>query len=310
VLECDVGLAQRGALAFDLARTVERWAEHRRRFDELVQTEARFLRQAQATVVLGDVPPLGFAAAAEAGVPSVAVANFSWDWIYRHFAERAPELAKAADVCAAAYARCPLLLRLPFAGEMRAFPHTEDVPLVARRPRVSKFDARRRLGLPSGPLVLLSFGGLGLPAFAPSVLAGLPFAFLSVAEPSAEAAPKNPPPNVSLLEPKDLARADLGYPDVVGAADVVVTKPGYGIVSDAVAAGTPLVYTDRGDFPEYPVIVEGMCRLLPCAYVSNANLLEGRLQIPIQAALRGVVPPPPPLNGAEVVAKRLLALGC
>ena len=42
-------------------------------------------------LVVGDVPPLAFEAAAEAGVDSVAVANFSWDWIYErmNFADAA-----------------------------------------------------------------------------------------------------------------------------------------------------------------------------------------------------------------------------
>ena len=56
---------------------------------------------------------------------------------------------------------------------MSAFPRVEDVPLVARRPRLSRFDARRRLGLPGGALVLISFGGLGLLGFSPRALAGL-----------------------------------------------------------------------------------------------------------------------------------------
>ena len=41
-----------------------------------------FSQAARATVVVGDIPPLAFAAAARAGVPSVAVGNFTWDWIY------------------------------------------------------------------------------------------------------------------------------------------------------------------------------------------------------------------------------------
>ena len=31
---------------------------------------------------MGDIPPLAFAAAAAAGVPAIALCNFTWDWIY------------------------------------------------------------------------------------------------------------------------------------------------------------------------------------------------------------------------------------
>jgi len=306
-IECDVGLAQKDALTIDEAGTVDAWSRHASRFASLAHDEAVFLRQARAQVVLGDVPPLAFAAAADAGVPSVALANFSWDWIYRHAAKREPALRAAADACAAAYARCGLLLRLPFAGDMSAFPRIEDVPLVARRPRLPRFDARRRLGLPGGLLVLISFGGLGLSALDVPALGRLTrFQFFLVSEKSGVTPADSLPPNVTWIERSALSRAEVGYPDLVGAADAVVTKPGYGIVSDAIGAGTPIVYTDRGDFPEYPILVEGMRSYVPCAYVAKADLLAGRIGDALDAVIGAPLPERPRIDGAEVVAKRLL----
>src|SRR5207244_10591880 len=113
------------------------------------------------------------------------------------------------------------------------------------------------------------------------------------------------PDNVRCVSRAALAEAGLGYPDAVGAADVVVTKPGYGIVSDAIGAGTAIVYTERGDFPEYPVLVEGMRRYVPCAHVSNEDLLAGRLRDPIEAALRAPLPEPPRMDGAWIAARRI-----
>ena len=72
--------------------------------------------------------------------------------------------------------------------------------------------------------------------------------------------------------------ARIEYVDLVAAADVVVTKPGYGIVSDAIAARTRMLYTDRGDFPEYPIMVREMGEWLPAEYVANDELLGGRLR--------------------------------
>ncbi len=51
--------------------------------------------------------------------------------------------------------------------------------------------------------------------------------------------------------------AGLLYQDLVAAADVVVSKPGYGIVSECVANGTALLYTSRGRFIEYDLFVGG-----------------------------------------------------
>lgn len=301
-LECDVGLAQRDALTIDEAETLARWRAFHADNGDRVDAEWRWLRHAKARVVLGDVPPLAFEAAAEVGLPSVALANFSWDWIYRHLARRQPGLSEAATWAAAAYRRCGLLLELPFAGDMTVFPKAVAVPLVARRPRVPRDDARRRLGLEVSPVALLSFGGLLPPAFDRRVLAPIRgIDFVTVGMAAADA-----PPNLRDFAPETLEALGLGFEDVVGAADVVITKPGYGIVSDAIGAGTRIVYTERGDFPEYPILVGEMERLLPCAHVSNEDLFAGRLVDPIRSVLERLVPPPPDISGASAAAEQLL----
>jgi len=291
-LACDVGLAQADALVIDEAATAERCRAFEATWDARADDEARFLRAAGARAVLADIPALASEAAARADVPSIALGNFSWDWIYRHLSPRQPSLAASAERAARAYGRAALLLELPFAGDLSAFPRRERVGLVARRPRVARAEARRRLGLDGRPAVLVSFGGVGLPGLARGVVEGSDaFAYLF---------------------PEDLpeARLDalgLAYPDVVGAADVVVTKPGYGIVSDAIAAGARVVYTERGDFPEYPIMVREMARWLACVHVSNADLRAGRLADPVRRVLGLPVPPPPDLDGAARAAERVLA---
>jgi hypothetical protein len=289
----DVGVVQSDALTMDEGATAERWREFVAGRADRVREEAAWLRSVGARVVFGDIPPLAFEAAAAAGIPSVALANFAWDWIYRHLARRAPALAEAAEQAARGYAECGLLLELPFAGGLHTFPRREAIPLVARRGTVARDEARARLGLEAGRrAVLLSFGGLGLPGFHPAALGGLTeYAFLGG--------------NGELAAPI-LDGLGLRYEDVVGAVDVVVSKPGYGIVTDAIAARTPLVYTERGDFPEYAVLVEQMPRFLPVAFVSNADLRSGRLGPALREALAKPFPPPPDLNGAEVAARRLL----
>jgi L-arabinokinase len=98
----------------------------------------------------------------------------------------------------------------------------------------------------------------------------------------------------------------LGYQDVVGAVGVVITKPGCGIVSDAIGARTRLVYTERGDFPEYPVLVREMGDHVPAVHVSNDDLREGRLRAALEEVLSRPFPAEPDLSGARVAARRLL----
>ncbi len=299
----DVGLVQTDALTIDEPGTVERWKAFAATWPARVADEAGWLRHVGARVVLGDVPPLAFAAAKEAAVPAVALTNFSWDWIYAHLARRQPALGEAAAQAREAYRSAALLLELPFAGDLSAFPRRERIPLVARRPRVPRDTTRRLLGLGDRPAVLVSFGGLGFPGLAAPALSGLAdFEFL-VSEPMEDA-----PAHVRLLPAEKLDALGLGYEDVVGAADVVITKPGYGIVSDAIAARARLVYTERGDFPEYPVLVREMGAYLPAVHVSNHDLRAGRLRAPLEDVLSRRFPDAPDMTGALVAARRILEM--
>ncbi|HET8725101.1 MAG TPA: hypothetical protein VFM53_12965 [Anaeromyxobacteraceae bacterium] len=287
---CDVGLVQRDALRIDEEATAAACLGFDAGFDARADAEAAFLREAGARLVVADVPPLAFEAAHRAGIPSVGHTNFSWDWIYRHLSARHPSLAASADLAAAAYGRAALLLELPFAGDLSAFPRRERIGLVARLPRLPREESRRRLGLDHRPAVLLSFGGIGLPALERGAGGSDgPFRWVFPSDVDGR-----------------LDELGLTYPDVVHAVDVVVTKPGYGIVTDAIAAGTRLVYTERGDFPEYPVLVREMEPWLACEHVSNDDLLAGRLEVPLRRVLDRPVPPRPDLGGAARGARRLL----
>ena len=304
-VECDVGLVQRDALIIDEEGTAVAWRDFMQGWGGLVAREASWLREAGARLVLGDIPPLAFAAGGDAGLRSVALGNFSWDWIYGHLGGRLPALAEAAARAREAYARADRLLRLPFAGDLTSFRRVEDVPLVVRRPQVPKLEARRRLGLDGRPAVLLSFGGLGLPGLQPAAFGSLVGYQLLL---TGRAGDGRVPRNLRRLDGEGLSAVGLSYPDLVGAADVVVTKPGYGIVADCIGAGTRLVYTDRGDFPEYPIMVGEMPRYLPAVFASNDQIREGRLGPALEAVMALPFPIPPRADGAAVAAEKLLAL--
>ena len=57
-----------------------------------------------------------------------------------------------------------------------------------------------------------------------------------------------------------------------------MTKPGYGIISECIANDTALLYTSRGHFVEYDVLVREMPRWLRCGFISNDDLLNGNWQ--------------------------------
>jgi L-arabinokinase len=265
-IETDTGLVQIDSLRFDERESARQAAAFYRTFDARVDAEARVLRTIGADLVVGDIPPLAFAAAERAGVRSIAIGNFTWDWIYGvypAFDELAPGVVPAIR---AAYGSATRALRLPFHGGFEPMAAvTDDIPLVARRSRRDPADTRRLLGVSGDrPLVLASFGAYGAPLPYDTVRARGEITLLTVE--------RHPPQG-------------LEYPDLVAAADVVVSKPGYGIVSECIANGTALLYTSRGRFIEYDLLVAEMPRVLRCREIPRDDLFGGRWAGPVAALL-------------------------
>src|SRR5207249_9342010 len=188
----DVGIVQPHGLALDLEATLHSLAELERRFEWRVAEEAAWLAETGVALVLGDIPPLAFAAADRAGVPAIALGNFDWEWVYRSYAKRDPRFTPHAERAAACYGEARYALRLPFHADMDAFRSAVDLPLIARCSGFSRAEARERLGLPAErPLVLLSFGGLGFTAIRVERFAEMPEILFLATE-----AFHNPPANL------------------------------------------------------------------------------------------------------------------
>src|ERR1051326_5988230 len=69
----DTGMSQIDSLHIDEDDTARHAAAFYDSFDRRVAAEADALGRIQADLVVGDIPPLAFAAAAAAGLPSIAV---------------------------------------------------------------------------------------------------------------------------------------------------------------------------------------------------------------------------------------------
>ena len=87
-VEVDTGVVQVDSLEVDVEASIVRAAAFHAKLDERIDAEARALTTAGAELVVGDIPPLAFAAAAHAGIPAMAVGNFTWDWIWRPASSR------------------------------------------------------------------------------------------------------------------------------------------------------------------------------------------------------------------------------
>lgn len=297
-LACDVGLVQRSPIAEDLEASLaalERfwaWAE-----GGGIDAVAAEVRDSGAVAVVADIAPFGLAVARAAGLPSVLIENFTWDWIYEPLVALDSGFGPWTERLASLFADCDRHLQLtPCCREL---PGAVAVPPVARRAQGDRGAVRDRLAVPPGDaLVLVSFGGVAhrLEALAPlAERRGITFVLPGASD------DERAEGNLRLLP----HRSPVHHPDLVAAADLVVGKLGYSTVAEAVAAGSRMLYVPRPGFRESAVLEAFVEERLPSRAISPDSLADGSWveQIPALLAL----PPAAaqPSLGAEIAAAAL-----
>jgi hypothetical protein len=252
-LRTDVGLVQRDALDEDLAGTVRELDAFVPRATAEAPRLAARLRELGCMAVLADVAPLGIAAAGAAGIPSVLVENFTWDWIYEAYDGLAPGLRPHAAALGRWFAGAGLHVQT--APVCRPAPGAIRVEPVARRPRRRRDEVRRELGIEPGQrAVLVTMGGVGWDYA--GLVAGtgprLPDGVVLVV-PGGAPAPRRLP--WARLLP---FHSTFYHPDLVAAADAVVGKLGYSTLAECWGSGVPFGYVPRPTFAESPVLARAL----------------------------------------------------
>lgn len=286
--------------AATLALAARVHAEAMARLDD----DAQRLRDEGTAAVLCDCPAVPLVAARRAGVPGFLLGNFTWADIYEPHARRlGGEAPGFVSELRRAYRQATMLFRCEPALRMADAAGTvEDVGMVVTPGRDRRAELRRRLGLTPGDRVVYWYVGrygqddLGWARLAKLGARGIHFVGF------------HPPPrgvgpvaNLHVVPAEEWTGADLA-----ASADAIVAKAGYGTASEAMAAGTPLIYPPRVGFAEYRALdraLRGWGGGLPA---SARAFAEMRLEPQLRRAF-GLRPGPPPFpaDGAARVAERL-----
>ena len=296
----DAGIIQRDSLCMEIGETLAACRAIDDGAKDIIRRELGFIRSNEINLIIGDTPPLCFEIAAQAGIPSVSITNFTWDVIYRAYIDEYPGFRALIEQITAFYGRTTLALTLPYPCDTSMFPRKQAIPWVARESSLTKAEARRKFNLPEiATIVLLSFGGLGLEHLPLAKLNGQrEFFFVST--------DKSRKLDGNLLILPD---TQSQYEDLVRAVDVIVTKPGYGIVADVLAHRVPILFTDRGNFPEYPRLVEALNDCATAEFIPQDELLAGNLAVHLQRLLSKAPNwPRVELSGAQVAAEKILTM--
>lgn len=280
----DCGLIQKDSVRGDVPATLSKIRGIMADSQRLLEQERRFLEQASLVVV--DSPSLPLQAARAAGIPGVALTSFGWDYIYRPFAEQDPAWLEVCDWFRQGYEQASLFLQYPFSAPLS--PKAVTVPLVSRPGRERRQEIAAETGAdPGKPWALVWFHELDMD---PGLVQNLPYELLT------------------RMNWPQARRSQLPFADQVASADVVVTKPGFGILSDCIANQKPIVYVPRDDFNEAYLLEAAIQKYTAWARIEAADLYAGRwLSSLEQARAARPVQSPPPQNGAVEIARLILS---
>lgn len=291
----DIGCIQNGPMTIDIEAT---WREHHRfhsTWNERLQAEVAAMQAADPDIVLADTPYLALAAAKAAAIPSIALVSFTWDLILSEY--QAPPSIDGRTLIQSiqqAYVHADLALRLAPCPKMELFRRTIDIQPIIEPAAGDREHLAKLLALAPGErTVLIGFGGIplsSLPFRTLEPLTGYRFLF------------DGPVPSASsrFLSIKSLP---LSFKTLMASVDVILTKPGYGTLVEAVALKTPLVYVRRYNFADEQPLVDYLHRYGRGVELSASDFLQGRWLPALQKVLGLPVPvTPPPLTGANEAA--------
>jgi hypothetical protein len=264
----DVGMVQIDPIRCDPVATLVQLESYRRQRPELIAREIDFLRANRVGLVVVDIPGIPLEVAYGEGIPRLAVGNFGWDWLYSYYASQDPRWNAFVELFREGYSKADLLLRLPFCEEMTAFPRVEDIPLVASAGKDRRGEIAEMTGCDvSKPWILLSFTSLGWDDVVLDRLEEIESYEYFVL----------PPLYWKRRNIHCLDGTRLPFADVVASVDGVLSKPGFGILSECAVNSKPLLYADRTDFAEYPVLEKALKKYFKCLHIPSERLYRGEI---------------------------------
>jgi UDP-N-acetylglucosamine:LPS N-acetylglucosamine transferase len=271
----DIGLVQKTPLIEDLPETL-------RRLDNLlpfdgprIQEIAGQVSRLQCQLVICDIAPMGIAVAREAGIPSVLVENFTWDWIYQGYVEYEPRLTTHISYLQDLFDKSDYHIQT----EPVCQRHTADLTTspVSRKVRTPAREIRRQLGIPdTARMVMITMGGIPWDyTFLDQVTHQNNLYFVIPGAAEKMQVRTNSPDGSSglVLFPH---HSDFFHPDLLNACDAIIGKVGYSTLAEVYSAGVPFGYVARPKFRESQVLTAFIEQQIQGLAIAETEFRNGR----------------------------------
>ena len=297
----DIGCVQDGPLLIDEAQTWIAYERFQNGWSQKVQAETELIRSHQPDLILSNISYFGIEAGAKTGIPTIGLGSVSWDQVLEYLSTQASgRQRRIIDQIRRSYRMASLMIRFAPIIPMVAFAELVDVGPIVGPPLKSTGVVRDLLKMkPGEKLVLVAFGGIRLASLPLAKLEGFKgYRFLVYG--SMEIGKHS---HVSSLT--DLA---VPFRDIMAETDLIITKPGYATVIEAVRNAIPVVYVRRYNFVDEQNLVDYAHRFGQARELSIQEFIRGEwleaLEKVQQIPLPNENPPAPGTSAAaETLAK-------
>jgi hypothetical protein len=193
-------------------------------------------------MIVCDISPLGIKIAEEAGIPSILVENFTWDWIYQEYVDEYAGFREYIRYLETCFNKCDYHIQTEPVCLRRSVDLTSSP--VSRPTKTAYHEIREKLGVSDAAKVVMVTMG-GIPDQYPFIERLKDFQDVLFIIPGGDTETRTED-NVLFLP----HRSDFFHPDLVYASDVVVGKVGYSTLAEIYQAGVAFGYVLRRHFPE------------------------------------------------------------
>ncbi len=294
----DFGMVMNHAFSVDTQASLARYESLHQDWDHKVKVLAQQFIDAEIDVVLADAPYLPLAAAQVASIPAVALCSLNWADILSHYVGLDKPQA-IINTMYAAYQSARYFLQpapsmaMPKLGNQRPIGPCCAPGIAQRQTLRNTVQTQKNLNNPW--LVLVGMGGIPFELsleHCPTQYQCRPLCYL--VSPSSA----NTHPNALSVD-----ATGLSYSDLVASVDVIITKPGYGMFAEAAAAGVPVLFTERREWPETEALVTWLQGKGHCAQITTEALRAGVFEKELSRLLtQGHYAPVAPTGNDEAAA--------
>ena len=298
-LWADIGVVQKTPFASDLPTTLKLLDDFYPPDNDIIARLSGMLKQRQSRLVVCDIAPLGIVAAKRAGIPSLLVENFTWDWIYEDYAAEHEGFLKHINYLKTVFSSVDHHIQTQPVCNPRSTDLVTTSP-VSRKPRMPASVVRKKLNLSDEAKVVLVTAG-GIPSQFPSLerISGDGNLFFLVPGAVDTITIRG---HVFLLP----HRSGFFHPDLVNTSDVVVGKAGYSTLAEVYRAGVPFGYVSRTGFRESGPLARFIEKNMGGMAIPEEELYQGTWVSRIGEILSMKRLPRGGGNGADQIARAIL----